>query len=437
MHPVLIDIAVHMRIKTSSALRGSLLSVLDQAVCSLSNFLTGVIVARALLPEAFGVYSLYFTGILLLAGFQNALITGPARVLGVRPLGVDAGGYFKAQVRLQLVLSTALIMGAAIGLFVLYPRDIFVTLSFLLCLLLVQLQELARVINLTRMTFVALLKLDLVTHGLRIGLLLAAMSLGELSAGAALLIISVACGVGLVVAGRNAYPAVATASLGSTATANWRFGRWLLLETIAYSASTQIYLYLTALWVGTAAVGGLAAVLVLMNAINVILIGVMNFAVPKARQLLIESGYDAWRRWLWRIGLLLAGAAAMFGIVASLLAQPLLVFIYSPAYGAFAHLIPIVAVQLFLIACNTVLSAAFRTAEMPQVGFTAKAGSAIVTLLIAYPLLTGWGITGAAVGLVITQAMWTAVYVFYVTRGTLARARLVKIQEHNFASTKI
>jgi O-antigen/teichoic acid export membrane protein len=178
-------------------------------------------------------------------------------------------------------------------------------------------------------------------------------------------------------------------------------------------------------------VGGLSAVQVLMNALNVLLLGVMNFAVPTARRLLIESGYDAWRRWLWRIGLLLAGAAAVFGVGASVLAQPLLVLIYSPAYGAFAHLVPIVALQFFLTACNTVLSAAFRTAEMPQVGFAAKAGSAIVTLLIAYPLLTGWGITGAAVGLAITQAMWTAVYAVYVARGTLRQARIGATSENN------
>jgi O-antigen/teichoic acid export membrane protein len=420
-----------MRISTSPALRGSALSVLDQAVCSLSNFLTGIIIARALLPEAFGVYSLYFTGILLLTGFQNALITGPARVLGVRPSGVDAGGYFGAQVRLQLMLGTVLVAAAAIGLFTLYPGEVFATLAFLLCLVLFQLQELARVVNLTRMTFGALLRLDLVTHGLRIGLLLAAMGLGVLSAGAALLIVALTCGAGLIVAGRSAYPAAMAAPLAETASANWRFGRWLLLETVAYSASTQIYLYLAAIWVGTAAVGGLSAVQVLMNALNVLLLGVMNFAVPTARRLLIESGYDAWRRWLWRIGLLLAGAAAVFGVGASLLAQPLLALIYSPAYGAFAHLVPIVAVQFFLTACNTVLSAAFRTAEMPQVGFAAKAGSAIVTLLIAYPLLTGWGITGAAVGLAITQALWTAVYAVYVARGTLRQARISATSENN------
>jgi O-antigen/teichoic acid export membrane protein len=426
---VLIEVGILKRIAVSATLRGSVLSVLDQAVCSLSGFLTGIIVARALLPEAFGVYSLYFTGILLLGGFQNALITAPARVLGVRPSGVDAGGYFRAQLRLQLFLSALLIAGSAIGLFLLYPDEVFVTLAFLLCLLLVQIQELARVVNLTRMTFRALLKLDLVTHGLRIGLLLAAMGLDVLSAGTALIVIAIACGVSLIVVGRSTYTAAAPAPFGQTARANWRYGRWILLETFAYSASTQIYIYLTALWVSTAAVGGLSAVQVLMNAVNVLLVGIMNFELPQARRRLIENDYDAWRAWLWKVGFLLAGCAAVFGIFTSIFAESLLAFIYSPAYGAFAKLMPIIAFQLFFAACNMVLSAAFRTAELPQVGFAAKAASTVVMLLIAYPLLTGWGVIGAAVGLVITQAMWTTVYAFYVARGKLMKVRICAARE--------
>jgi len=409
---------------TNTILKGSALSVLDQAICSASSFLTGVIVARALLPDAFGVYSLYFTGILLLSGFQNALITGPARVLGVRAAGGDAGGYFRAQIALQMALSAVLIIGAAIGLLALSPGDLPTTLAFLLCLLLVQLQELARVINLTRMTMRALLRLDFVTHGLRLGALLTAMTLGWLSAGAALLIIASACGLGLLIAGRSALAAAKTAPLWETATANWRYGRWLLLETIAHSSSSQIYLYLTALWVSTAAVGGLSAVLVLMSAINWLLLGVINYAVPIARQLLMEKGYNAWRIWLWRIGLFLAAAAAAFGVGASMFGQPLLGIIYSHEYAAFAYLIPIVAIQFFLNACNSVLSAAFRTAELTHVGFAGKAVSAVVTLILAYPLLTAWGVMGAAAGLVITQAVWTAVYVFYIAQGTLRDIRI-------------
>ena len=409
-------------------LRGSALSVLDQGVCSLSNFLTGVIVARALLPEAFGVYSLYFAGIMVLSGFQTALITGPTRVLGVRPTGVDAGNYFKTQVRLQLILSTTLVGGAAVGLFTLHPGDPLATGAFLLCLVLFQFQELTRVIYLTRMTLVSLLRLDITTHVLRIGLLLAAMRLGVLSPGVALLIIAAAYGAGVAIAGRNVLPHTTSASLGKMARANWRYGRWLLLEMVAYTGSTRVYLYLTALWVDTIAVGGLSAVLVLMNAVNVLVLGIINYAGPVARRRLLEGGYDVWRRWLVRIGVFLAAGVGTFGLLAFVFAEPLLTLIYGPTYAAFAHLIPIVALQVLLSACNTVLSVAFRTAELPQVGFAAKGVSAVATLLIAYPLLKAWGVTGAAVGLVVTQALWTTIYATYAARGALSRTQVVVAQ---------
>lgn len=427
------NVAALTRFTTSPTVRGSVLSVVDQGVCSLSNFLTGVIVARALMPEAFGVYSLYFTGIMLLAGFQNALITGPARVLGVRPAGVDISGYFRAQVRLQLMLSAVLITSTGVGLYLLHPGDTSVTLAFLLCLLLVQLQELARVICLTRLSLDRLLRLDLVSHSLRVGLLLTAMVFGVLSPGSALLVIAAACGLGLIVTIQGLGSRGATAPLRKTAAANWRYGRWLLLETLAYSASTQTYIYLTALWVDTTAVGGLSALLVLMNAVNVILSGMMNYAIPVARQRLLEDGYGAWQRWLVRVGILLAAAVGTFALIVSLFAESLLALIYGPTYVEFAFLVPLLALRTFLSACNMGIAAAFATAEMPQIGFAAKAVSAVATLALAYPLLAVWGVTGAAVGLVVTQLLWTMIYAIYACRGSLGVARVKAATEIHHA----
>ena len=54
------------------------LTILDQSVVSLSNFLTGVIVARTLSPDDFGVYTLFMTGVLILSSFQSALDVRPA-----------------------------------------------------------------------------------------------------------------------------------------------------------------------------------------------------------------------------------------------------------------------------------------------------------------------------------------------------------------------
>jgi O-antigen/teichoic acid export membrane protein len=162
-----------------------------------------------------------------------------------------------------------------------------------------------------------------------------------------------------------------------------------------------------------------------MNSVNVLVMGLMNHAVPVARRKLLENGFDAWRRSLIRIGIFLAAVAGAFGVFASVFAESLLSVTLGPAYAAFANLVPFAAAHVFLSACNTVFSAVFRTAEMPQVGFAAKCGSAVITLLMAYPLLKTWGVTGAAAGLVLTQASWTAIYAAYAACGTLHRSRLV------------
>ena len=46
----------------------------------------------------------------------------------------------------------------------------------------------------------------------------------------------------------------------------------------------------------------------------------------------------------------------------------------------------------------------------------------LVSLVLVYPLLNGFGVTGAAVGLVITQAIWTTVYALNIVHGVLKKA---------------
>jgi Na+-driven multidrug efflux pump len=45
-------------------------------------------------------------------------------------------------------------------------------------------------------------------------------------------------------------------------------------------------------------------------------------------------------------------------------------------------------------------------------GFRGKAVSAVVTSLIGIPLIRELGITGAALGMIVTQVCWTAVYLW-------------------------
>jgi O-antigen/teichoic acid export membrane protein len=171
--------------------------------------------------------------------------------------------------------------------------------------------------------------------------------------------------------------------------------------------------------VDTQSAGALNAAQNLLNVVNVLLLGVISFAIPTARRKLIEFGYAVWRRWLLQVGFILVSISASVAVTMATFAKPLLAFVYTPFYAEYAFLMPVLAVYYCLLAANMVLSAAFNTARLPHVGFVAKSISAVLTLVISYPLLQKWGVMGAAVGLSATQAFWTLIYLIYVAKGAL------------------
>lgn len=406
---------------TSRTARGSFLAVADQGVLSLSNFLTGVLAAKTLSPNDFGIFSLFFAAMVILSGIQNSLVTGPIRVLGVRACVEERSQYFSNQLYLQVILGSVISVMAIIVILLFSFSGANLAISFALSVFLLQLQELFRVINLTKLAIGSLVRLDVVTHSLRIGtmLILAANDLVTLPA--IFLAIAVSSGVGVFIyRDRVVNGAEHRHTLRAAASENWGFGRWLLLEAFAYSASVQLYLYITALIIDTQSVAALYAVLSMLNMVNVLLSGVMGFAIPVARQRLLATGYKDWKRWLFRVGVLLTGATAIFWVAVSVLAAPLLNIIYTEFYADYSNLVLIIGASYLFRAVNTVLLAGFRTSGQPHIGFRAQVASAFVTLLAVYPLLKIWGVAGAAVGIVLTQIVWALVYSFYVITGSLS-----------------
>jgi len=408
-------------------LKGGALAIIDQGIVSVSNFITGVIVAKAVAPEEFGTYSLFFAGLMLLSGLQNACVTGPLGVLGIRHKDMDDTAYFSTQTHIQLLLGTAQLVGVVLILSFFTEIKAELIVSFAACIFLLQLQQLGRVIHLTKLNMLSLLGLDIVTHAMRVAVLLILAGMGSLSSSVTFGAIALSSLVGILWTWRKLELRLpGSGSLTFLAKENWNFGRWLFLETLASSASTQVYLFAMALWLDKQAVAVLAALQILLNVMNVLVTGVVNYAIPVARRRLTESGYLEWRRWLWRTGGLLTCATAVFGLIISIVAQELLSFIYTPFYAQFAYLVPLLAVAYCFRTVNSVLIITFRTANMPQVGVAAKFASAVATMIIIYPLLIRYGIVGSVVGLLITQILWMAVFIYYISAGYLSQVRVAK-----------
>lgn len=407
--------------------KGSLLSLFDQSIVSASNFLMGVLVARSIAPTEFGTFSLLYTSIIILSGVQNALVTGPLRVFGVDTKNNDGTDHVHAQIFLQLLLGSVLVIGAVtyLHLYTAFSNDII--LVFSICIFFVQFQELIRVIEVTKLNMAYLLTIDAITHGSRICILVLLYICDQMTTTVVFGVIILSCLFSVIHFNykickvRRLYSAFKRNALRSI-----RYGRWLLIETIAYTASTQVYLYFTDLWVGREEVAALNAVQIMLNVVNIVHIGVASYAIPVARKKLLDDGYSSWKKWIISVGGLLVMSTLIIVVILATFSETLLTYLYSPFYAQYAYLMKILALSTCLLALNVAFSAAFRTAGLPHVGVSAKIISGSVTILVAYPLINNYGVSGAAVGLLITQLLWVIVYIKYVMRGVLEEKSILK-----------
>lgn len=397
---------------------------MSQAIVSGSNFVGGIIVARATGISDFGIYSLIATTVLALQGIQQALIIGPMMFL----TEVDENNQdrFPRYFILQVILSVPLAISAAVGIEVfLHQWSVGQMLGIVGVIFFLQLQELLRMMFYVDLKAGKVLALDITNHGLRLTLLLFLWWFDFLSVSSAFLVMAFAGGVTCLRVFRSVtlQPFRISAHVARRC---FQYGRWLLLESLAYYLSIPLYLYLSSALLSHEATGGLSAAISLLNMPNVLVLGVMNLAVPMARRKLLDEGYEAWRSQLISTGTMVIVSSICVYIAISAVGSSLLGIVYGSEFEKYGNLLPIVGVCYSFLAVNTVLAAAFRIAHAPQVGAVTKLWSSVITLSVAYPLISLWGVEGAAIGLVVTSATWVAIYMFYILRGTLGAAKALE-----------
>lgn len=391
----------------------------DQLLVSASNFLTVVIIARALAPEEFGFYVLLYTSIMMLGGIQSSLITGPMRVLGVGDKGSNSD-YFQSQTYIQISQSLILAIVFSIILSFFDKVNIVVIIYSALSVFFIQFYEYVRVVYLTKFHYKSLLISDLLVHLSRLIFLYILYINNNLTVENSFLVIFSTSAISLLLFLIN-NPCLNTklTAFSSTLRSNWNYGKWLLLETIAFLLSSRIYIYLIGFIIGLELAGVLAALQNILNTTNVIVMGLMAFITPVARRAILNESHTLWVKYLLFAGAFLITVVTLILFIMSIFSAQLVEFLYSEYYGDYSYLIPVLAVAYVVSAINSVLSAAFRTVEQPEKGAKAKVISAIFTLILAYPLLLVWGLIGAALGLIFAQLIWLLVYSYYIVKGSL------------------
>jgi O-antigen/teichoic acid export membrane protein len=395
-------------------------AVLDQGLFAGSNFLLNLLLARWLIPHAYGAYTVTYSMFLLVGTFHTALLTepmlvfGPGKYLTASPayLRVLLGGHWRFG-----VAAGSLLAFAALALFLTNAPIVSVTLLALaVASPFILLQWLLR-----RWCYVGLQPRLAVEGGV---VYLACMVAGAfglyrsatLSAPAAIGLMALAsllssCWLGWRSTRGNRVTSWSASFAREVAADHWNYGRWAAASSVLIWVPGSFYNIVLPVWGGLQDTGQLMAMFnLLMPAIQAITaLGIV--LVPTMVKERYQAGLSAMIRQLL-VWLLLASSAYWLAVG---LGGPWIVRqLYGGKYLEATRILWIIGLVPISTAIVAVLSAALRAMEKPDKIFWAYVTSSAATVTIGSVLTARLGLIGAAVGLAMSYAVTAAAMAWFL-----------------------
>jgi O-antigen/teichoic acid export membrane protein len=396
--------------------REGIISLADQAVASATNFLTGVIIARACSKEELGLYMLGFSLILLMTDLQASLIATPYMVYAPRLKGrahaLYTGSTLIHQLAFCLLAMLALMCGAFATTLGVGPQGLGLVLWALVALIgLIMLREFARRVCFARLKFKTAFLFDTCIAAGQVGGLLLLARLDLLSASRAYWAIGSACGVAVLWwlwSDRASYHPRMSDSLADLKK-NWVFGKWVFGSGLLWTLSMNLYPWLLAFFHGTASAGVWAACLGVVSIGNPVLTGIQNLAGPKIAHEYAEKGHGALRRLVFRINVLFAVPTALLCLAIFIRGDHLLTLLYGRQYAGNALVVSILAINLFVTAIAFSFSRALFAIDRANFDFLVNFAALFVMVTLGLWLVRAYGPIGAAFGLLVANFTSSAI----------------------------
>lgn len=331
-------------------------ALIDQALVSGSNFVTGVLLARVLGPEGFGMFVLLQALMLYVNSFQGAMIFQPMMSAAPKLSGADRMHYLQGVFAVQIVLSCLLgfvvgiiALGAhAFGLEKLVGLDFYAVCALIAALVAFQFQDWQRRYYFIQENARAAFVNDAISYGGQVVLLGLASLYGRLNIGSAFSAIAATSLTAFVIGflGNRMEPVFSHAR--SVLRDGWRTGRDYLVAWQLQWLGTQGVLLIGAGTVGAQAAGGVRAAQNIVGPINILFQAMENVIPVVAARRFGERGLPGLTRYIWRATV--AGSALLLPILLMLavFSVPLTHLLYGERYADSASLVIWQAVSFFI-----------------------------------------------------------------------------------------
>ena len=377
------------------------LSVADQVLFSGSNFLVNILLARWLVPDAYGAFAIAFSLYLAFAGVVCSLTLDPMLIYGSTDFRQQIDDYLSrvSYGHLAISLMVALVF-VGIGPFVgeLTRKTLLgaaAALPFMLMVWFVRRALYAK----TRIAHAV------VISGLYALVLMAGVCLlkwsGALSSASvylAFILASLGCVLyyRLVAMYRAPEPDTQPCPLKTIINKHWNYGKWIILASMASSVSTLLYPAMLGMVSRIEDAAVYKGIQNLTQPFVQVLTALTLLLLPVTSRIVRTESMPVAQKYMKRLCLAFGGGAALYGIALTLCGKQLLTLLYANSfYTRYYWLIPVFSIFLVITAMNQSLAIAIRVREQPRIILVSKILAAIAVVavgVVSVPYLKLYGV---------------------------------------------
>ncbi len=384
----------------------------DQAIVSASNFLILVMIGRWTDPHQLGIYAIGVSVLALLIATQESLITRPYSIHLHHPAGAPAEHAFSALSLSVLLSAGATFVAASVALLFLafdaVPGLVEISWALAGAIPFVLMREFARRFAFAHLAVARALLLDIGVTILTVFTLIALGCTNRLSAASAISVAGFACGFvsfAWLYLARKEF-AWSSRQLASTFQRSWQMGKWFLSSQLAIQVQGYMTPWLALIIAGAAATGVYTACTSIVGFANPLLFGFFNVLLPKFVQTLRQHGAVALKRQVCLDTVLLAGVMGAFSLVVFTYGDAIMHLLYrDESYTGYGQVLVVLALAALVASVGAPASIALAAVGQARrvAGVTALA--AVLNFVLIAALLPGWGLLGAAYGVLAAETV--------------------------------
>lgn len=385
------------------------LSIFDQAVVSGTNFVTSVVIGRAVGAEGLGVYSLALSVVLLARAVQEQLVAAPYLVrnqqkpAGARPAFL--GSVFAHQFAVSIVAVVAFVgLGIAVGNGV-GPTGLRPVVWLLaMAAPAILLREFLRQVAFAHLRPLLAIGIDAMVAVVQIGGLLGLAAADVLTVPGAFAVMASGC-LAAAAAWFFFQPVPVRFHRGAVLPdwkANWSFGRWALASQLVGGAGLYLMPWIVAAVDGEKATGLFAAGGTLVGIANMFVNGLANYLSPKAARSYADGGVPALRSVLRTTAVAFTAFLGTFALLAIVAGEFAADIVYGRGFTSAGPVVGVLALGLWVNSMAITAGNGLWAIGKPQANFRADIVGLITMVATTATLVPLFGgAIGAASALLI------------------------------------